>query len=278
MAYQIGETVVITKDGLGTLTFCGGSEHLLERNGIVPLVIRAERDNRGRREIAFNWIRDFHPDFCFVGEGCESETVDIAVIDGETIARVRGLDEWGRTMRIVGTTPRGSSIGLDVADLDGRTGTLVFRKTEDGVLVDDFSSDDRNHVSKEAIAASIRRSLAYAQGRTAPDTVLLAIIDEHVDLTEIARTNGAMLRWQHPGIVVRMWDKFGIPEGAIIARTTYGNIADPVAMAANDDTGCVSDLAKVILPSLDSIGYDDTSGDDERTLAEACASKQRYAA
>lgn len=278
MTYQIGETVVITKDGLGTLTYCGGSEHLLERNGIIPLVIRAERDNQGQREIAFNWIREFHPADYFVGEGCRSENVDIAVIDGETIARVRGLDEWTRVLKIVGTTARGRSTGLDPADLDGRSGTLAFQETEGGILVDDFSPNGTKHASKEAVAASIRRSMAYAQGTMDPATVLLAIIDEDVELSEIAKTSGAMLRWQHPQIVVRMWDKFGIPEGAIIARTTYGNIADPMAMAANDDTGPVADLSKVVLPSLDSIDYDDTSGDDERTLAEACASNQRYAA
>lgn len=278
MAYHIGETVELTKDGMGLLNSCGSSEHLLRRNGVVPLVIRAERDNGGQREIAFNSIRDFHPAFCFVGVGCTSEVVNVAFIDGMTMAQVRGLGERGRILRILGTTERARSIGLEVADLEGRSGRLVFRTVEGGVLVDDFSPSGEPNPSREVISSRIRRDMAYADGTLDPETVLLSIIDEDIDLAEIARTGGAMLRWQDPRVVVHMWNKFGLPEGAIIARTTYGNLADPAAMAANDDTGGVVDLAKVVLPSLDSIDHEDTSGDDERTLQQACASNQRYAA
>lgn len=278
MAYRIDETVVLTTEGEATIVHRDGSEHLLQRHKVQSLEIRDERVVDGRREIAFKWIRGFHHEGFFTGVGCKRETMHLAVIDGALMMQSLCGALWGPVLAVLGATERAVSAGLDLALLDGTTGETSFIPVDGGVLIDDFDEVPKFAQEKTTVVKVMREAIAYATGALDPETVLLSIIPEDMDLTEIGNTNGSALRWHKPEAVLHMSRKFGLDWGDIVARTTYGNIADPVAMAANDDTGGVIDLSKVMLPSMDSIGWDTPAGDDQRTLAQACETLERWVA
>lgn len=273
MPYGIDETVVLTPFGRSAIARSPNSEHLMQRHEVQGLEIRAVREIDGRREIAFKWIREFHPAWAFAGVGCESENMILSSDDGVVLATDPEAATGEAPLRVVGLTDRGQAADLELVG----TGRLSFVRVDGGILVDDFmpSPDtvDLQLVYKERHWARQRR---IANGTINPATVLLAVVQPGMSLRTLAASNCAELRWVEPDEIMWASRKFGFDLGTLIARTTYGNLADPIAaMKDGHGHGTVVDTDLVLLPSFDSIEWDNPAGDDRMTLPQGAAMRRR---
>jgi len=271
MPYGIGETVVLTTYGRHAIGDSPNSEHLMQRHEIQGLEIRAVRETDGRREIAFKWIREFHPAWAFAGVECECETMSISNEDGILTA----TDAHGTTkdgpLAIVGLTERASDAGLDLSG----TGRLSFVRVEGGILIDDFTPrSETTDRQLERHELDWNWQVRTANGTHDPEMVLLAVIHPATSLKSLVDTRCAELRWEHPSHIMWMSRKFGFDEGTLIARTTYANLVDRVA-GIRREAGAVVDVDLVILPSFDSIEWDNPAGDDRLTLPQGAAMRRR---
>jgi hypothetical protein len=273
MPYAIDETVVLTPFGRSAIARSPNSEHLMQRHEVQGLEIRAVRETDGRLEIAFKWIREFHPAWAFAGVGCESENMILSNDDGVVLATDPEAPVTEAPLRVVGLTDRGQAAGLELVG----TGRLSFVRVDGGILVDDFTPSpdtvDLQHVYQERHWARQRR---IANGTLDPATVLLAVVQPHMSLRTLAASKCAELRWVEPDEIMWASRKFGFELGTLIARTTYGNLADPIAaMKDGHGHGTVVDADLVVLPSFDSIEWDNPAGDDRMTLPQGAAMRRR---
>lgn len=273
MPYGIDETVVLNAFGRFAIGGSPNSEHLMQRHEVRGLEIRAVREIDGQREIAFKWIREFHPAWAFAGVGCESATMILSNDDDVVVAADPDAANGEAPLTVVGLTDRGQAADLDLVG----TGCLSFIRVDGGILVDDFTprpdTIDQQIVYKERHWARQRR---IANGTLDPATVLLAVIQPQMSLRTLAASNCTELRWVEPAEIMWASRKFGFDLGTLIARTTYGNLADPIAaMKDGHGHGTVVDADLVILPSFDSIEWDNPAGDDRMTLPQGAAMRRR---
>ena len=273
MPYGLDETVVLTPFGRNAIERSPNSKHLMQRHEIQGLEIRAVRETATGHEIAFKWIREYHPAWAFAGLGCECETMRVSA-DGTTATMMPG-SRHETTFAVAGLTERATGAGIELPSDAPRIGRVSFLRVDGGILVDDFSTrtdpiDDRlAHQEREWC-----KRIQIANGTLDPETVLLAIIQPDTSLKTLAASRCAELRWVDPSEIFWASRKFGFEEGTLIARTTYGNLADPIAAMKNDG-GTVVDADLVVLPSFDSIGWDTPAGDDRMTLPQGAAMRKR---